>query len=552
MSESAKEKIFPFALKNKETALVVGGAGFIGASVCEKLLSEGLSVICIDNLTSGVKENVEHLLNAPNFSFINADINTPGFRLPAAVKVDLIFHIAGVEEFPANTNLSLETLLVNSLGTRVLLEIAKDQAAKFILVSSATFYPEVFSASSLKYYFGKDPKDESVFTYGEAKRFAEALVVEYFKNYGLFAVVTRVKDVYGPRMNLEAQGDLNRLVSETLIGKKLTVAGDGLKILNPTFITDVSEGIVKAAVAGRKGEIYNLINPEKITVASLVQTIRQVVGSVEIVRKNVDEDLEPAFHQPDLTTSFETLSWRPKVALADGVSETVAYFRKKGGGRAPQPTYLLLENKNQPVIKTKENKKKPHFNYLRLVIFLASLLLILITVVYPAVALVFNTYQANRSFKAAADNLQGDRTRETEKSAQSAQDHYQKASQDLQNLSWLLSIFVKREKLSALDDFYFSGENVAQATYSTANGLDILIQDTTGTKLSAAQSQQALEAIKNDAAESKGKLDLVSPTLESLDDRSIPQSLRDDLNRIKQTQSVLDEINAQLLGSTGT
>src|SRR3972149_9474131 len=173
MDNSARERIFPFTIKKEEdpasvrqgkVALVVGGAGFLGSYICEQLLSQGFSVICVDSLTTGSKENVEHLLSSPNFSFVKDNINSPGFSLPERIKIDVVFHAAGLEEYSIDEELSLETLLVNSLGTRVLLELAKSENAKFIFISSAHLYSGIFSSTSLKYYFGRDSASESLFT----------------------------------------------------------------------------------------------------------------------------------------------------------------------------------------------------------------------------------------------------------------------------------------------------------------------------------------------------------------------------------------------------
>lgn len=555
MTDSARERIFPFAIKKSlgKTALVAGGAGFLGSHLCDLLISYGFSVICVDNLTSGSKDNIQHLLNLPSFSLVKADINSPNFTLPDEVKIDIIFHAAGLEEFPVDQNLSLETLLVNSLGTRILLEMARKKGAKFVFISSADLHQGVFSSTSLKYYFGRDPKDESTFTHNEAKRFAEALVFEYFKKYNIFAEVVRVKDLYGPRMNLQADGELNRLLKGVIYGKKLEVLGEGLKTLNPTYVLDAAQGVVKASLEGKSGEIYNLVNPDKVTTSSLAQVMREVVGGIEINFKKGSSEVEFPYHQLDLSTS-EKLDWRPSTSLADGIAETIGYFRgRETPAQEPPPKPLFLQSSGGPVKGPASKKTKRFGRFLRLTIFLASLILVLITVIYPGGALIFNTYQANQSFKKTIQSLEADQPGQSVKAAERAQGSYQKASQNLQNLNWLLQIFVEREKLSTLDDFYFSGESLSKGAVSVSQALTILINQTkVTTGISEEELEDYLLKIGEGIQEARLSFEAGSSTLDSLEEEKLPASLRDDLETIRQGRALLEELIEELDNSTTT
>lgn len=555
MSESAQERIFPFLIKKTEakTALVAGGAGFIGSHICDQLIYQGFSVICVDNLTSGSKDNIKHLLDSSSFAFVKADINSSTFSVPPELKIDIIFHAAGIEEFSIDKNLSLESLFVNSLGARILLDLAKAKGAEFVFISTADLYSGVFSSTSLKYYFGKDPKSESTFTHNEAKRFAEALVFEYFKKYDLPALVVRVKDVYGPRMNLQAEGELNRFIREVTNNKKLIISGDGLKTVTPTFISDISTGIVKAALVGSKGEIYNLVNPDKITLNSLAEVIKQVVGGVEITHKSASDDLEPPYHQLDLSTSLEKLDWRPKIGLADGVSETIAYFRRGREDtqkKTSQPLFLKPQSGSSR--KTEKGKKGAFlYSNLRIIIFLASLALVAITIVYPGAALMFNTNQANTNFKEALQNLEVDRVKESKDQAQKAEFSYKRAAQNLQNLVWLLQIFAERDRLTTLDEFYFIGEKLSGATLSTASALEVLINQTSiKTEITEVQLQEYLQTIGDNTQEAKLKLNLVTSSMTTLEEDKLPNALIDDLNAMKESKLLLEELVGELSSST--
>src|SRR3972149_9445522 len=308
---------------NQPTALVAGGAGFIGSHLVRTLLSQNFSVVCVDNLSTGKKENLKDLLTSPNLTFIQEDINNPSFQLPPELKIDYCFHLASSEEHRASKELSLDTLLVNSLGTRQLLEIARANQAKFILASSADLYSGVISGSSLRFYFGKSPDDESVLSAHEAKRFAEALTFEYFKKFALSVTVVRLKDVYGPKMSFDRSDEIADLLKNALNRQPLKVFGDGLKILNPTFISDVVFGLTKAALGDFNSEIFVLVNPEKITVENFAQTVKLVAGPLEIERKKSEETLDLPFSHLDLENTREKLSWSPKVSLAEGISSVI-------------------------------------------------------------------------------------------------------------------------------------------------------------------------------------------------------------------------------------
>ena len=554
MKDSAQPRIFPFEVNNSEnrTALVAGGSGFVGALICEQLLSKGYRVVCVDNLTSGNKDNVKHLLNTSGFTFVKADINNPDFSIPNEINLDIIFHAAGLEEFSVEKDLSIETLLVNSLGTRVLLELAKSRGAKFVFISSADLYSGVFSSTSLKYYFGKNPENESTFTHNEAKRFAEALVFEYFKNYDITAVIVRVKDLYGPRMNLNSEGGINKLFKQVIYDAKIIIPGDGLKILNPTYVTDAVSGIVKAGLVGAKGEIYNLVNPEKITLVSLAQVVKQVLGYVNITHKGSSEHLDIPYHQLDLSTSIEKLDWRPMIGLADGIFQTVAYFRKpreeKTNSQHPTTKPLFVgaaQNTNK-----NKSRKIPLISHVRLIIFLAALALVVLTIIYPGGALVLDTYLANNSFKESIKNLEVDRVGISAEKANEAATYYNRAAQDFRTLNWLTQIVANREKLNAIEDFYFIGEKLSKSTNAISKSLDILISITSANGVSDEEAQEAIKKVESEALEAKKQLDLSSSNLSQLNQDKLPNSLVNDLEEFKRAEKILGEIIVQLLNST--
>lgn len=268
------------------------------------------------------KKNLKEVLTSPNFTLVEADLNDPKFSLPEGVKIDYCFHLASIEDY-LNKGLSLDTLLVNSLGTRQLLEIARSQTAKFILVSAADLYSGAISSSSLRYYFGSTNEQEAVLSAHEAKRFSEALAFEYYKKYKLQLTIIRLKDAYGPRMNLDRGDQISNLFKKALAKETLEVEGDGLKIINPTFVSDIVFGLIKASVGDFSGEIFILVNPEKITLESFAQTLKLVAGPLEIEHTREKESFDFNSQHFDLENTKEKLGWKPKVTLAEGISSVI-------------------------------------------------------------------------------------------------------------------------------------------------------------------------------------------------------------------------------------
>jgi len=257
------------------SVLIAGGAGFIGAKLCEILLSQNLKVICLDNLSTGKKENIETLLKNPYFKFEEFDLNNES--LINKFNVDYIFHLAGVEEFINGIDVSLDTLFVNSIGTKNLLELAKQIKAKFLLVSTLSVYEGLLSNSSINHNFGLSSKEFQKYTHHEAKRFGEALVAEYYRKFNVNCRIVRIADCYGPKMPLEEGSNISKFIKQSLEKNKITIEGEGLDLLYPTYIDDVIFGIQKAMFfENTSGEIYSLINNEGITEINLAYTLQKI------------------------------------------------------------------------------------------------------------------------------------------------------------------------------------------------------------------------------------------------------------------------------------
>lgn len=315
--------------ENFPVSLVIGGAGFLGSSLCLSLLEKNLKVVAIDNLITGKKENLSALLSNPGFSFQEADINN--FVLPDKLIPGYIFHLAGVEEYINGLDVSLETLLVNSIGTKKILDLTKDYQAKLLVVSSLSVYEGVLGNLSLVRDFGLSQSQMQKYTHHEAKRFSEALTSEYFRKFNIDARVVRVRDCYGPRMPLEEGSGLSKLFLEAATDKELLIEGDGLDLIHPTFISDIVEGLGKAMFYPETtGKIYTLVNPEQITLLNFAYSMQKVSkGSLKIKFIPAENVLKFPKKQLEIGKTQEELNWEPQTRLEEGIEQTLNFFQNQ-------------------------------------------------------------------------------------------------------------------------------------------------------------------------------------------------------------------------------
>lgn len=307
--------------------LVTGGAGFVGSHLCDALIDESYEVVCIDNFVTGSKENITQLLGHPNFTLIEHDVLQP--LTTDLGSLSSIFHLAS----PASPNdymsLTIETLMVNALGTYNILEIARRNSAKFLLASTSEVYgdPEVPLQNEL--YWGHANPVGPRSCYDEAKRFAEALTVGYNRRYNSSVVIVRIFNTYGPRMRTEDGRVVPNFIQQSLQDKPLTVYGDGKQTRSFCHIDDMVDGLLRAMFTeSTEGEVINLGNPRELTVLELAEIIRDACKShSEIVFYPLPED-DPKRRRPDVSKAKVLLDWEPKVSLEDGLIRTIKWFEK--------------------------------------------------------------------------------------------------------------------------------------------------------------------------------------------------------------------------------
>lgn len=311
-----------------QTAIVAGGAGFIGSHLCKALLEDNLFVYCIDNLITGQEKNIEELQKNSNFKFVNQDVVE---SLSISGDIDFIFHLASPASPNKNNpksyiNKPTETLLANSLGTYNLLEFARKNNAKFLYASSSEVYGNPKVSPQTEDYWGNVNPNGIRSVYDEGKRFSEAMIMSYVRTHNLNARIVRIFNTYGPKMAKDGRV-IPDFITQSLSGSPITVYGDGKQTRSLCFIDDMIDGIKKAMFADIKGEVINLGNPNEMTILDLAKLIKKMTNSSsEVVFDKLPED-DPKKRKPEISKAKKLLGWEPKVDLQKGLEKTIEYFK---------------------------------------------------------------------------------------------------------------------------------------------------------------------------------------------------------------------------------
>jgi len=312
------------------TALVAGAAGFIGSHLCDALLSQNCRVYGIDNWSTGKKRNIKHLLKNDKFVFLEHDLNLP-LKAPLP-QIDYLFHLAGVEAYVNGLDMSLETLLVNSLGTKELLEIAKANHAKFLLASTINIFSGQLSSHNLEHYFGDSHFSEEAYSHHEAKRFSEALTFEYVNRHQLDARIVRLGYVYGPRMDFADGNEISQLFLSAKNNSSLKLKNQGLTPLYPTYISDIIYGLTKAMFSQSSHyQIFTLVNPEKTTTLNLAYKLKQLITNKNLtIEFDQDTEITDTVSLSEIILdSQKQLGWSPTVTLEEGIQKTLKWLGRQ-------------------------------------------------------------------------------------------------------------------------------------------------------------------------------------------------------------------------------
>ena len=296
--------------------VVLGGAGFLGSHLCERLLRDGAAeVISLDNFVTGDERNVAELPALGRFQSVHHDITQP-LRLNGPV--DCVFNLASPASPRDSASLPIETLRVGSRGTENGLELAREKDAVFLQASTSEVQGDALTPRAV---------------YDEAQRYGEALVMAYHRVYGVRTRIARIFSTYGPRMRLEDGRVLPTFVAQALSGEDFTVFGDGQQTRGFCYVSDLIDGLVRLALS-EVTEPGNRGDPRELTVRELAEAVARARGGGGRIRFKPLPRHEPKQRQPDITRARQLLGWEPRVSLEEGLQETLAYFRKRVNGPA--------------------------------------------------------------------------------------------------------------------------------------------------------------------------------------------------------------------------
>ena len=303
--------------------LVTGGAGFLGSHLSEFLLDRGAEVVCLDNLSTGTTDNVDHL-RAARFSFIKHDVTN---YIYVAGPLDYVLHFASPASPVDYQQLPIPTLKVGALGTHKALGLAKAKGARFLLASTSEVYGDPLIHPQREDYWGNVNPVGPRGVYDEAKRFAEAMTMAYHRYHGVDTRIVRIFNTFGPRMRMNDGRAIPNFIRQALTGEPLTVYGDGSQTRSFTYVADLVDGIWRLMQAPVH-EPVNLGNPHEMTLVELAKRVLRLTGSASPLGFQPLPVDDPRVRQPDITRARALLDWEPRVDVDEGLARTIDWFRQ--------------------------------------------------------------------------------------------------------------------------------------------------------------------------------------------------------------------------------
>jgi dTDP-glucose 4,6-dehydratase len=305
--------------------LITGGAGFVGSHLCDRFVAEGHDVICVDNFITGNKANIEHLRGNSRFSLIEANISQP---LMVDGPVDNVLHFASPASPVDYLRHPIPTLKVGSLGTHNSLGLAKAKSSRFLLASTSEIYGDPEVHPQREDYWGHVNCIGVRGVYDEAKRFAEAMTMAYYRAHGVNTHIVRIFNTYGTRMRLDDGRVVPNLMGQALRGEAMTVYGDGSQTRSFCYVSDLVDGIFRLLHADFH-EPVNIGNPNEVSILDFAREIKELSGTKsEIVFKPLPQD-DPKVRKPDITRARTLLGWEPRVERREGMRQTLEFFRAR-------------------------------------------------------------------------------------------------------------------------------------------------------------------------------------------------------------------------------
>ncbi len=305
--------------------LVTGGAGFVGSHLCDALVGRGDDVVCVDNLSTGTRDNLAQLAPSDRFTFVEGDVcaepEVPG-------PFDVIAHLACPASPDEYLRLPLETLAIGSHGSEWVLGLAERNGGRVLLASTSEIYGDPLENPQRESYWGNVNPIGPRSVYDESKRFAEALFMAHRRARKTDVAIVRIFNTYGPRLRVRDGRVVSNFVAQALAGDPLTIYGDGSQTRSFCYVSDLVDGLIRMVDSAETGPI-NLGNPNEITVRQLAGMILELTASSsELVTRPRPED-DPTVRRPDVATARRALQWEPTVALRDGLLRTIDWQRRE-------------------------------------------------------------------------------------------------------------------------------------------------------------------------------------------------------------------------------
>ncbi len=311
--------------------LITGAAGFLGSHLCDKLLAEGHEVVGMDNFITGKSENLAHLADNRNFSFIRHDVSDYIF---VSGKLDAVMHFASPASPNPNspfgyTNLPIQTMKAGALGTHNSLGVTFANKARFLLASTSEIYGDPLEHPQQEAYWGHVNPIGERSVYDEAKRFAEALTMAYHRFHKVNTSIVRIFNTFGPRMHIDDGRAVPNFISQALKGEPLTIYGDGSQTRSFCYVDDLINGIY-LLLTSEEHDPVNIGNPVETTINEFAEVINDLIGNDAGVIYKPDQrgEGDPQRRRPDISRAKKVLSWEPKVDLRAGLQKTIEYFKQ--------------------------------------------------------------------------------------------------------------------------------------------------------------------------------------------------------------------------------
>jgi dTDP-glucose 4,6-dehydratase len=306
--------------------LVTGASGFLGSHLTDRLLSEGHSVLGVDNLSTGDLKNIAHLGNDPRFRFEERDICKAFDPGP----VDAVFNMASPASPPEYLRLAIETLRVGSVGTENTLEIAAKYGAAHLHASTSECYGDPLVHPQTEDYWGNVNPVGPRSVYDEAKRYAEALVMAYHRSRGVNTHLVRIFNTYGPRLHPSDGRVISNFMMQALRGEALTIYGDGTQTRSFCYVDDLIDGIVRLSRSEEHLPV-NIGNPNEFTILECAEAVLKATGSQRELRFEALPQDDPTRRKPDITKARTVLGWEPKISLEEGLKKALPFFKNEAG-----------------------------------------------------------------------------------------------------------------------------------------------------------------------------------------------------------------------------